>query len=67
MSKLGKKISTRLDQTAHVIVSAGHACGPKTMAVANGACWLLLGRYWERCDAGTDCPIPEHEHYDLEG
>lgn len=65
MSKLGKKVSTRLDQTAHAVVSAGHARGPVAMAVANTACRLVLGRYWERCDAGADCPVPEHEHYDL--
>ncbi|MFF5703423.1 hypothetical protein ACFY7H_13080 [Streptomyces sp. NPDC012794] len=65
MSKLGKKVSRKLDQAAHVFVSAGYRRGSVSMAVANNASRLLLGRDWERCDAGTDCPIPEHEHYDL--
>lgn len=65
MSKLGKKVSHALDQAAHVVVSAGHRRGPTAMAVANTASRLVLGRYWERCDAGADCAIPEHEHYEL--
>lgn len=65
MSKLGKKISNKLDSAAHVVVSAGYKRGPAAMAVANTASRLVLGRYWERCDDGADCPIPEHEHHDL--
>lgn len=65
MSKLGKKVTGRLDKAAEALVGAGAARGPKAMAVANTASRLFLGRYWVRCDDGDACTVPEHEHHDL--
>lgn len=65
MFKLGKKVSDKLDHAAETVLWAGYNRGPKAMAVANTASRLLLGRYWEQCDAGKNCTDPRHEHVDL--
>lgn len=62
-----KKVSDKLDNAAHAVLSAGYSKGPKTLAAANAASAVLFGRYWVRCDAGKACTNPRHEHVDLEG
>lgn len=57
MSKLGKKLSDKLDDTAtRVILAGGKAGGERGAKVASVACGVFLGRYWQECDhAECDC------------
>jgi hypothetical protein len=61
-----KKVSDALDKAAEAVVADGYSRGPKTMAVANIASGVFLGRFWVRCRAGKECTDPRHEHVDLD-
>ncbi|MFF3620033.1 hypothetical protein [Streptomyces sp. NPDC002467] len=65
MSKLGKKVSGRLNNASGVLAKAGARHGRAGLAAANAVSSILLGRYVELCDDGVDCADPNHEHVDL--
>lgn len=66
MSKLGKKVSRKLDEAADTVIRAGYDRGPKSLAAANIASAVLLGRYWVRCSDGKACTNSRHQHVDLD-
>lgn len=56
MSKLGKKVSDRLDDAAtRVILAGGDVGGAAGAKVANVACGVFLGRYWQKCTDNEAC------------
>jgi hypothetical protein len=55
MSKLGKKITDKLDDAATRVILAGDKVGGERGAkAANAACAAVLGRYWQEC-THDDC------------
>jgi hypothetical protein len=65
MSKLGRKVSDRLNQASGALAKAGARHGRTGLAAANAVSSAFLGRYVELCDDGPDCTDPNHEHVDL--
>ncbi|MER6778460.1 MULTISPECIES: hypothetical protein [unclassified Streptomyces] len=59
MSKLGKKVSDKLDDAAtRVILVGDKVAGDVGAKAANVVCGAVLGRYWQEC-THEDCDCRE--------
>lgn len=63
MSKLGKKVSDKLDDAATRVILAGRKHGGDVGAkAANATCAVFLCRYWQKCTDHGACGCHEFGH-----